>query len=128
MSQLKVATRENRTHYRPGEEIVGAAGWKLPAAPKSAEVRLFWFTRGKGIEDVEVAATVRFDAPQAEEARPFRFVAPAAPSSFSGRLISLVWALELVLEPGGHSARCELTLAPDGREILIGAAARKGRS
>lgn len=119
MNQLKLGTRDNRTEFRPGEEIAGAAGWQLDQAPQSVEVRLFWYTRGKGTEDVGVVDTVRFEQPQREEARPFRFVAPAEPYSFSGTLISLLWALELVVQPGQDSSRLELTLSPTGKEILL---------
>ena len=44
---------------------------------------------------------------------------PAGPYSFSGRLISLIWALELVAEPGNHVARVEITLGPDGQEVVL---------
>jgi hypothetical protein len=116
---MKIGTRDNRTEFRPGEEILGAAGWQLAQSPKSVEVRLFWYTRGKGTEDVEVVETVRFDNPQREEARPFRFTVPAEPYSFSGKLISLIWALELVALPGKESARLDLTISPTGKEILL---------
>ena len=119
MNQLKLGTRDNRTEFRPGEEIARAAGWQLDQPPQSVEVRLFWFTRGKGTEDVGVMDTVRFEQPQREEARPFRFTAPAEPYSFSGKLISLVWAIELVVQPGPDSSRLELTLSPTGKEILL---------
>ncbi len=119
MSHLKIGTREDRRHFRPGEELAGAAGWELDQPPQAVEVRLIWFTRGKGSEDVGVADTVRFERPQAAEARPFRFQLPAAPSSFSGRLISLVWALEMVVLPGKQSTRLEFTLGPEGKEIVL---------
>jgi len=117
MNQLKIAVREDRTQFLPGDEIVAAAYWKLDAPPRSVEARLFWFTRGKGTQDVNVVETLRFDHPQVEEARPARFRLPEAPYSFSGRLVSLIWALELVVEPGSESARIELTVSPTGEEI-----------
>lgn len=119
MNEMKIALREHRNDFRPGDEITGAAGWKINGPVKSAEVRLFWHTRGKGTEDVRVVEVVEFEAPQSEEARPFRFVAPAGPHSFSGALTSLLWAVELVVNPGNQSARAELTLSPTGREILL---------
>lgn len=119
MNELKIGLRENRNEFRPGDEITGAAGWKIDGAVKSAEVRLFWHTRGKGTEDVRVVDVIRFENPQNEEARPFRFVAPVGPHSFSGALISLLWAVELVVEPGGESARAKLTISPTGREISL---------
>ncbi len=125
MSQLKIAIKEDRKTFRPGETVVGAVGWKRDVAPKSAELRLFWFTRGKGTQDVGVVTTEHFDAPQAEEARPFRFTLPAAPYSFSGKLISVVWALELVLEPGDETARVELIVSPTEHEIILGVVDQK---
>jgi hypothetical protein len=119
MSQLKIAVREDRVQFYPGDEIVAAAYWKLDRPPKSVEARLFWFTRGKGTQDVNIVETVRFENPQIEETKPARFHLPEAPYSFSGKLVSLIWALELVVEPGSESARTELTVSPTGREILL---------
>ena len=119
MSQLKIAVRDDRVQFYPGDEIVAAACWKLDQPPKSAEARLFWFTRGKGTQDVNIVETVRFDNPQIEESKPARFRLPEAPYSFSGKLVSLIWALELVAEPGNESARVELTVSPTGQEILL---------
>jgi len=119
MSQLKIAVRDDRVQFYPGDEIIAAAYWKLERQPKSVEARLFWFTRGKGTQDVNIVETVRFENPQIEEARPARFNLPEAPYSFSGKLISLIWALELVAEPGSESTRIELTVSPTGQEILL---------
>jgi len=68
---------------------------------------------------VGVVETVRFEPPLPEEARPFRFLAPAEPYSFSGKLISLLWALEVVALPGHESARLDLTISPTGKEVLL---------
>jgi hypothetical protein len=119
MNQLKIGTRENRRNFQPGEELEGAAGWELEVKPASVEARLIWFTRGKGTEDVGLVHTVCFERPQAAEARPFRFRLPEHPYSFSGKLISLIWAVELVALPGKQSARCEFVMAPAGQEVLL---------
>jgi hypothetical protein len=119
MSKLRIGTRDERRQFRPGAEIAGAAGWELDQPPRAVEVRLIWFTRGKGTEDVALVETVRFDQPKAAEARPFRFVLPGKPYSFSGRLVSLTWALELVALPGKQSARFEFVLGPEGKEVVL---------
>jgi hypothetical protein len=116
---LQLGLRENRTAYAPGDELAGAALWELDAPPTLAEVRLVWSTKGKGTEDAAVAATVAFDAPQAGDTRPFSLRLPAAPYSFSGKLISLVWAVELVLQPGNRCDRREIVVAPGGAEVLL---------
>src|ERR1043166_4380135 len=44
---------------------------------------------------------------------------PESPYSFSGKLISLVWALELVAEPSKEVIRREFVLAPGGEEVRL---------
>ncbi len=104
--------------YQPGAEIKGRVSWTSEVAPRLAELRLFWFTKGKGDRDAETAEAATFDLPQSSDSREFRFRAPEFPPGFSGRLISLIWALELVLEPGG-SVLTELVIGPEGRELQI---------
>jgi len=120
MSTVRIGTRDERTAYRPGGIIEGAIGWELAEAPKAIEVRLFWHTRGKGTEDTEVVDQVRFEQPAMQGAEPFRFTAPEQPYSFSGRLISVIWSLEVVVLRGGPSARLDLVIAPEAREIVLG--------
>lgn len=120
MSQLNIAIREQRTAFQPGEEISGAVEWKLDKAPEALELRLFWFTRGKGTEDASVVDTLHFDHPMQEGARSFRFKLPGTPYSFSGKLISLIWALELVADPSKEMVRLEIVIAPGRKEIELG--------
>ena len=119
MSELKILLRDERLNYRPGETIEGVAGWRLDQPSKSVELRLFWFTRGKGTEDVGVVNSMNFQAPQLEEGRKFSFTLPPEPWSFSGQLVSVIWALELVAQPGNHSTRVELVVSPSGQEIQL---------
>jgi hypothetical protein len=113
----------DRDAYAPGEPISGAVEWLLETPATGVEVRLFWYTRGKGTTDVQIVKAQHFDAPGTSGPRTFRFVLPDEPYSFSGKLISLVWALEAVVQPGDRSARKELIVAPGGREIVLGGAA-----
>ena|SRR2546425_1294183 len=120
MSSLRIATQLQRKNFCPGEEVGGAVGWTLDEQPKSAEVRLLWYTAGKGTRDVGVVATQKLEAPKSNDERSFHFTLPEAPYSFSGKLISLIWAIELVLDPGGLSERVEITVSQSGEEILLG--------
>ena len=119
--ELGLFTSDDRTAFKPGEVLELSVLWALPAKPESLEVRLFWFTRGKGTEDIEIISTERIaaDAPAGETK--VLFTLPVAPYSFSGKLISLIWAAELVAEPGAHSTRFEFTLSPTGKELVLGA-------
>jgi hypothetical protein len=126
MSTVRIGTRGDQSAYCPGEAIEGAIGWELPEAPAAIEVRLFWQTRGKGTEDLSVVEHARWDRPAAQGAESFRFVAPDQPPSFSGRLISVIWAVEVVVLPKGPSAVREVVIGPDAREIVLGEVAAKG--
>ena len=106
--------------FRPGEALSGTASWSLDAPPRGMEVRLFWYTEGKGTQDVGLVDTVRFEGPMPSDRRDFQFVLPLQPYSFSGRLISLRWAVEVVAEPGSDAQRLDLTVSPTGEEILLG--------
>ena len=109
----------NRTAFTPGEALELSVLWALPAKPDSLEVRLFWYTRGKGNDDVEVIATEQIPAHAAAGEAKVRFTLPRSPWSFSGKLVSLIWAAELIAEPKARAARCEFFLSPNGKEILL---------
>lgn len=116
---IEVATAGGGTSYRPGDALSGSVTWRLAAAPESVEVRLFWYTSGKGTQDVGVVAVSPLAAPGAEDSRSFVFRLPEGPYSFSGRLISLAWAVEAVVRPGPRAGRREILLSPTGEEIVL---------
>jgi hypothetical protein len=114
---LTIAPTSGDSSRKPRGVVELIARWSLPSTPRSLEARLFWFTRGKGTEDVGVVATEQVPAPGAHGEHRVRFTLPEAPYSFSGRLISLIWAVELVADT--TAARWEFVLAPEGREIVL---------
>ena len=122
MERISIETDGARVAFVPGEELRGAVEWELAKAAQRIEVRLFWYTRGKGTTDVQVVKVQRVDAPPLRGRHDFRFVLPEEPYSFSGKLISLVWAIEAIAEPGERTTRLELVVAPEGREIQLSTA------
>lgn len=124
MSTLGIELAKEQGGYRPGEHLRGAAGWALDRQTGAAaiELRLVWFTEGKGDQDVEIVAHERWERPAPDDQKTFDFRLPAGPYSFSGKLVTLVWALELVVLPKGESAQKRFTLSPSGEEISLGAA------
>jgi hypothetical protein len=122
IERIEIATVSGDTAFRPGDVLAGRVSWQLAEAPESAEVRLFWYTAGRGTQDVGVVSTVPLAAPAAEDRRDFELRLPDGPYSFSGRLISLLWAVEVVLQPGPRAGRLELVLSPTGQEIVLATA------
>jgi hypothetical protein len=122
MSELKVELAGGRTEFRPGEPLSGRVTWRVEEQPSSAELRLFWYTSGKGTQDVGVVNTMSFAAAGTQDQRDFTMPLPREPYSFSGTLISLTWAIELIVEPGEHVERCEFVLSATGQEVVLGRA------
>jgi hypothetical protein len=119
MEPLAIEIRDGANAFLPGEVVEGTVSWQLGQPAVTAELRLFWYTQGKGDQDVGVVSTVPFANPGLQDRRAFRVSLPDGPFSFSGKLISLVWALELVIEPGSRASRTEITVSPTRMEILL---------
>jgi hypothetical protein len=118
MTGLHIELADDRSVFKPGASVEGRVSWNVDGAT-SAEMRLFWYTHGKGTEDVGLIDTVAFPSPQTTDQRTFRFTLPEAPFSFSGKLISIIWAIELIVEPGPSVERREIVLSPSGREVVL---------
>lgn len=124
---------------RPSDRLQGVVRWDLSEAPVRAELRLLWFTRGEGKPDREVIRVEPVEQlPRAQEGSPYRgtaarpqqrselrpserrsfsFRMPEGPYSFCGSLITLVWALELEVEPDGLADQVEVSLSASGEAI-----------
>jgi hypothetical protein len=116
---LGIEIEDGRHTFSPGDTLAGRVRWTVDSDPKSVELRLFWYTAGKGTQNVGVEMTIAFDNAQRNERRDFRMTLPAAPFSCSGKLVSIVWALELIVEPSGLTERVDLTIAPGGTEVIL---------
>lgn len=112
-----------RLDFAPGAVLRGTVEWTGDVAPDAVELRLLWYTEGRGDRDVGVVDRMRIEAPAAVGSSAFRFDLPSGPWSCSGRLVSIGWMLEAVTKPGGAIAQARLTLAPAGREIQLGSPA-----
>jgi hypothetical protein len=117
---IELQLEGGRREFTPGETLAGSAQWLFERAPEALELRLLWYTQGRGDRDVGVVQRLRIEAPSAAGSRSFRFDLPRGPWSCSGRLVSVCWVLEAVAKPGRETARCELVLAPHGREVALG--------
>ena len=118
MSILSISIADDKQTFGPGESLAGRVSWDVREAT-SAELRLFWYTRGKGTGDVGLVDTLVFANPQTNDQREFRFTLPGTPYSFSGKLVSIVWAIELIIEPESAVERREFVMSPTGKEIVV---------
>ena len=106
--------------YAPGDSIGGTVEWaELNEKTSRFEIRLIWYTEGKGDTDFAIIETITEDSPAPTGSKKFSFVAPTRPFSFSGKLISLIWAVEVVEFPSRDGAKETLTISSDRNEIML---------
>jgi hypothetical protein len=116
---ISIQLDQASSEFQAGTTLSGKVLWSTAAAIKKIELRLFWFTEGRGSQDIELVDERNWDTTgQGEE--PFEFTLPAEPYSFSGKLISLQWALEAVTLPKENTTTRKIfTLSPNGKELVL---------
>ena len=116
-----IQTDYNNTEFTPGDTLSGTLTWNLPGGTESIALRLFWFTSGRGSQDIESVdeLTWPISPTRLQGHEKFSFTLPTEPYSFSGKIISLTWALEAVAMPEETSTKKEFTLTPNGQEIVL---------
>ena len=119
---LEIIIDRDQRAFTPGNPISGRLRWSFDTIPQWIELRLFWFTEGKGTQDLSDVEKQRItDCPMSGE-RPFSFIAPAHPPSCSGTLVSIRWALELVSDVQEPVPNTTLLIGPNAEEIVLGTA------
>jgi hypothetical protein len=121
MSGLHIDITDHQQSFFPGQVLSGTVYWDNQVSAKDVTLRLLWYTEGRGTEDIGIVETMDFPAAQLTNRYSFEFSLPIGPYSFSGHLISLVWALELQVDK--EWLRKEFILSPTGSEILLEASA-----
>lgn len=113
---------ENNSQFLPGDSIQGTIRGSTARAPADEElaVRLIWYTSGKGTRDFAIVDERRHKLGEATKIDfKFEFIAPRRPLSFSGELINLQWAVEVVGLPSKRSTRIDIVLAHGPSEIRL---------
>ena len=106
--------------FLAGSKIVGYVNWQgISEKADRIEIRLIWYTQGKGDRDFQINAAQTIATPGTNGESNFEFLAPARPYSFSGKLISLSWAIEVVEFPSLEATRKEITLSKTGEEVSL---------
>ena len=116
---IQINIDAERTAFRPGESVNGSIAWALPVAPAQVSLELFWATRGKGTVDSEVVQSKQIKQPAAAGEEQFSLAIPNGPYSFSGKLVSLLWGLRLIIHPSQEQTQVNLTVSPTGQEINL---------
>ena len=115
---MNVAIKIQRRDLRPHETVTGSVEWLLEKEPRDLELRLCWFTRGRGTEESRTIEVLSLGDTLHGE-RSFSFHLPAEPWSTNGTLIQIAWALEVVAKKTGSLAVAEFVVSPQRREIEL---------
>ena len=117
---ITITLNQTPAGFAPGESISGTVEWiELNEKTSRLEIRLIWYTEGKGDTDVAIIETITVDSPSPNGTSTFDFVAPTRPFSFSGKLISLIWAVEVVEFPSRDGSKETLSISSDRNEIML---------
>jgi hypothetical protein len=114
-----IEVKLDQQEFEPGELIEGKLTWSQIRQGVDLEIRLIWFTLGKGSRDYSIVSSQPVAQPKESGQIDFRFEAPDWPHSFSGELISLQWAIEVVELPSEEAIEVELVIAPGRKEIAL---------
>lgn len=115
--ELKLSLKNSA--YKPGSPLEGEVRWKEQETPAELTLSLLWYTSGKGTEDVGVVESKTLPLQYSSGSASFSFKLPESPYSFSGELISLIWAVEAIGSDKSDPARMEFVLSPSGKEIIL---------
>ena len=119
MNKIELSFRDDQSHFRPGEHVEFTVSLQFDEIPERIELRVLWNTQGKGDTDLEEVDRMTLNNPPLQETRQIAYRLPRSPHSFSGKLISLVWAIEAIAFPMEESCRLEIVIAPDAQEIQL---------
>lgn len=118
MNGLEIQIENDQTAFQPGDEIHGKIKWQFENDPETLTLGLFWKTAGRGTQDIGVPCSQTFDNPGLYGEKDFTIKCPEGPYSFSGKLISIIWGLELTGQKGKNAAVIDLTIGPNAREVV----------
>lgn len=104
-------------HHQPFQELKGKIRVTATTPPKSMELRVFWFTRGRGDEEALIVHRIELNTNQ--QLSEFSWTLPAAPYSFAGQLITLAWAVEVVDHKEQSLDLVPFLLSPSGEELQL---------
>lgn len=117
--ELSLQLNQDPTTLVPGQVIDGVVEWRLDSPPKTAALRLFWYTEGRGTQDVGVVEEINLPTQRREGRGTFRFTIPLAPFSFQGQLVTVKWAVELLFNKGKDVQRLDLIVSPWVEQVKL---------
>ncbi|MCG6158083.1 hypothetical protein [Rubinisphaera margarita] len=120
---LEIERPRSGAQFEPGQVVPVDVRWSLLEDQSRVELRLVWNTVGKGDQNLSIEETWTYSNIGLSGQKHEEIQLPDGPYSCSGKLLSLVWAFELIVFPSGESTRTEFLMAPGASEIILHSAA-----
>ncbi len=86
-----------RFAFGPGETLHGMVSWQLSEPVDHLDLRMRWFTSGKGDPEERVVQVIPRQFPSQTDRMPFELTLPTWPHSLEGKYISIDWVLDLAV-------------------------------
>ena len=101
---IQIHDDEGSLRFPPGEQISGLVEIfpETTIRCQGVEIRVMWYTEGKGRRNEGIVQTLRFDVKQLGPGHsfrePFSCTLPSAPWSYAGHFINIVWAVHVKID------------------------------
>lgn len=105
-------------NYQPNMTVTGEVLWDFKKKPRSLTLQLVWYTQGRGSKDKRVLEKQKIATSQ-RGMEAFQFELPEGPYSFSGKLISLTWAIECFSKSPSLLIQQDIIVSPNKAEIIL---------
>lgn len=92
---VEINLRDTEGRFRPQGRVEGSVSWGLGSGPEWLEVRLVWHTEGKGTSVVNVVGRVPLTDARVGNQRTFSFTLPEMPYTYHGRILSILWSIDV---------------------------------
>jgi len=105
--------------FAPGDTLVFTLSIDASGTSGPLTAQLGWFTEGRGTRDAGIVWSERIPDMATGAERGFEIRLPEAPWSFSGKLVSVAWRLEVIDEKGRPLVAVPLVVAPAGEAVSL---------
>jgi len=106
----------NIDSFVPGSNLTGKIIWNVQTTPSEIVLNLFWHTESKSGVQVEIVATLKSGSKGLKGDWDFSMSLPTGPYSYAGKVFSVAWALELLIEPRLVEVRKKIIVGPNALE------------
>lgn len=119
MNNIALILRDQQTAYKPGSRLSGEVQWNIELNSATIVVSVFYQTEGIGSEDATTILTQTIEACSTTGSQNFAFTLPSSPYSFSGKLITLRWAIGAEIKALKTLTIIPIIISPTDSEINL---------